>query len=47
MTLQELLANPPLIHQSAAGDFTDMSLGKDALTFIDRNANSDSATLET
>jgi len=47
MTLQELLANPPLIHQTAAGDFADMSLGKDALAFIDGNVNNDSATLET
>ena len=45
--LQELLKNPPLIHEEAPGKLTSWQLSDEVLYFINNNINEDSITLET
>ena len=45
--LQELLNNPPLIHEEASGKFTSWQLSDEVLNFINENVNENSITLET
>lgn len=45
--LQDLLENPPMIHEESSGQLTSWQLSDDVLDFIDKNVNADSVTLET
>lgn len=45
--LQELIKNPPLIHEESSGQLTSWQLSDEVLDFIDDNINKDSITLET
>jgi predicted O-methyltransferase YrrM len=45
--LQELLANPPLIHEEASGKLTSWQLSDEVLYYINENVNENSVTLET
>lgn len=45
--LQELLHNPPLIHEEAPGKLTSWQLSDEVLYFINENVNENSVTLET
>ncbi|MGL6337636.1 MAG: class I SAM-dependent methyltransferase [Waterburya sp.] len=45
--LQELLDNPPLIHEEASGKLTSWQLSDEVLYYINENINENSITLET
>lgn len=45
--LQELLKNPPLMHEEATGELTSWQLSDEVLHFINENVHEDSVTLET
>lgn len=47
MNLEDLLKNPPLLHQSESGEATTWKLADDVLHFIHDNVNQYSHTLET
>lgn len=47
MNLEDLLKNPPLLHQSESGEATTWKLTDDVLHFIHDNVNQYSHTLET
>ncbi|MFM2314976.1 MAG: hypothetical protein RLZZ04_4252 [Cyanobacteriota bacterium] len=47
MNIQELLENPPLIHEEGSGKMTSWQLSDQVLYFINENINENSVTLET
>lgn len=47
MNIQELLENPPLIHEEGSGKMTSWQLSDQVLHFINKNINENSVTLET
>jgi Methyltransferase domain len=47
ITLADLLAKPPELHKSIAGNLVNMGLSADALGFIDAHVGPESHTLET
>ena len=44
---QELLENPPLIHEEGSGELTSWQLSNEVLHYINNNISEDSVTLET
>ncbi|MDJ0899105.1 MAG: class I SAM-dependent methyltransferase [Xenococcus sp. MO_188.B8] len=47
MNLQQLLKNPPKLHQESSGNLTSWQLSNEVLYFIDQQVNENSKTLET
>lgn len=47
INLQDLIENPPLIHEESSGQLTSWQLSDEVLNFIDENISKDSITLET
>ncbi|MGL5794799.1 MAG: class I SAM-dependent methyltransferase, partial [Waterburya sp.] len=45
--MQDLLDNPPLIHEEASGKLTSWQLSDEVLYYINENVNENSITLET